>query len=303
MYHLLFIKLKHSITSSKLLSSVIILSIVASLFCVNVMLGYAEDLYRANYDASWYSTICVTDMDANNCEAIKEYITIDQQYAIGSSLAFSQVEDIIVIGWNGNDSPERWFPTMSGRFFTENELSESANVAYLSRDLHESNQQKTHITINGLDYEAIGYGWIVGANFQRAIGNSSSQVVVGKNHSNLYMIIPNLTYIQNGYVPSMLLIHVNEITYDQLNDLVRDLRIEFPNVEFTQSDNNSNAMRTSEKLKYVPCGIILALIICISLIQIKWSVFRNRFQVSFRISVQYQIRIFKRCVINKIVKL
>ncbi len=268
MCRLLFIKIKSSITASKLLSAVIVISIVASMFCINVMLGYSEELYRESYDASWYSTICVTNMDASECEAINDYITSVKQYKIGSSLAFSQADDVIVIGWNGTDTPERWFPTMSGRFFTDAELSEAVNLAYISKDLHESNQQKTHIIVNGLDYETIGYGWIVGANFTSAIGNSSSQSVVENKNPNLYMIIPHLTYVQNGYTPSMLLIHINEITYDQLNGLIRDLQVEFPSVEFTQSDNNSDAMRASEKLAYVPCGIILALIICISLIQI-----------------------------------
>ncbi len=97
MCRLLFIKIKSSITASKLLSAVIVISIVASMFCINVMLGYSEELYRESYDASWYSTICVTNMDASECEAINDYITSVKQYKIGSSLAFSQADDVIVI--------------------------------------------------------------------------------------------------------------------------------------------------------------------------------------------------------------
>ncbi len=50
------------------------LSITASLFCINVMFSYAEDLYLSSYDASWYSTICISNIDYDKYAEISEYI-------------------------------------------------------------------------------------------------------------------------------------------------------------------------------------------------------------------------------------
>ena len=268
MCRLFFIKFKHSVLSVRFLSLFVLLSIAASLFCINVMLGYAEDLYQSAYDASWFSTICITGMEGE-CDQITKCISDTYQYEIGSTLSFSEAEDVIVVGWDGNDVPARWFPEMSGDFFSAEQLGDSENIAYLSQDLFEENEQKKYISVKGTEYEVIGYGWIVGYNFNAAIGESSSQTIIDDSDDcNRFMVIPHLTYKKQGYVPQMVLLHIQEISYKQLVALVEDLKEEFPNVEFTQSDNNSDAMRTGEKLKYVPFGIILALIVGISLIQV-----------------------------------
>ncbi len=173
-----------------------------------------------------------------------------------------------MIGWDGSDPPERWFPEMGGRFFNETELSQSQNIAYISRKLYESNSQKPYITIDDVEYEIIGYGWILGRNFEQGIGAKSSQTIINASEtSQSYIIIPHSTYKTHEYRTDMILVHINEITYSQLSVLVKNLQNEFVGIEFVQSDNNSNAMRTIEKLKYVPCGIVLAIMICISLIQ------------------------------------
>lgn len=268
MYRLLYYKLKHSLFSVKLLSIIIMLSITASLFCINVMFSYAEDLYLSSYDASWYSTICISNIDYDKYAEISEYIEKNQNYSIGSSLLFSKTNNAIVIGWDGSDPPGRWFPEMGGRFFNETELSQSQNIAYISRKLYESNSQKPYITIDDVEYEIIGYGWILGRNFEQGIGAKSSQTIINASEtSQSYIIIPHLTYKTHEYRTDMILVHINEITYSQLSVLVKNLQNEFVGIEFVQSDNNSNAMRTIEKLKYVPCGIVLAIMICISLIQ------------------------------------
>lgn len=268
MCRLIFYKLKHSLLSTKILSIIMILSITASLFCINVMLGYAEDLYRASYDASWYSTICITNINYDEFAAVDTYIEKHHNYDIGSSLMFSKKEDITVIGWAGSDPPTRWFPEMAGRFFNEDELIQSQNIAYVSKNLFERNTQEPYIVLDNVDYEIIGYGWIIGSNFEQGIGTSSTQTVIdGSDRNHLYMIIPHMTFEDHEYAPEMILVHINEITYDQLDALVKDLQNEFSNIEFVQSDNNSNTLRTSEKLRYVPCGIIFALLICISLVQ------------------------------------
>ena len=146
---------------------------------------------------------------------------------------------------------------------------QSYNIAYLSKSLYESNLQESHIIFNDIKYEVVGYGWVIGHNFKRAIGSQSNQTIIDEsNTNNMYMIIPCLTYEQQGYDTDMVLIHINDITYQQLDELTSALQNQFPNIEFTQSDNNSSEMRTSEKLRYVPFGIVLALIIGISLIQI-----------------------------------
>lgn len=267
MCHLFFIKLKHSVYSTKLLSLIILMSTVASLFCVNVMLGYAEDLYRSSYDASWYSTICITNIP-DQYDEIKNSIASTHQYEVGSVLAFTKVDNIIVVGWDGTDSPDRWFPGMSGKFFSEEQLAGSEDIAYLSYDLYSDMEEKSKISIYNNEYDVIGYGWIIGYNFEQAIGKNSSQSIIdSSDEKNYYMVIPRLTYEKQEYIPEMLLMHINEISNKQLGNLVESLQEEFPTVEFTQSDNNSDIMRTSEKIKYVPFGIVLAIFIGISLVQ------------------------------------
>lgn len=269
MFRLLFFKIKNTFCSNKLLTIIILLSITASLFCINVMLGYAEDRYRASYAASWFSTICINNVNNADYNEIRGSISEKYGYEIGSALCFSKLEDeTILIGWEGSDPPSIWFPEMSGRFFTEDELGSTKELVYLSRDVYKSNQQPSAVSIGDVDYEVIGYGWIITINFLAAVGERSSQTILSSvNQDELFMIIPQLTYEQYGYSPEIILVHINEITYNQLAQLTADLQRDFPDIEFTQSDNNSDDMKTMQKIMYVPFGVVLSLIIGVSLIQ------------------------------------
>ena len=64
-------------------------------------------------------TICITNIP-DQYDEIKNSIASTHQYEVGSVLAFTKVDNIIVVGWDGTDSPDRWFPGMSGKFFQRN---------------------------------------------------------------------------------------------------------------------------------------------------------------------------------------
>ena len=232
-------------------------------------MGYAEDSYRSSYDASDYSTLCLYNLNDYKYNMITDHIEAKYQYSVGSTLSFTKLENSsIIIGWSGSDAPSRWFPEMGGRFFALDEISDSKEIVYVSNEVYESNEQKEVIMLSGIEYEIVGYGWITYYNFYRAIGKASSQtVVLPTEQNNMYMIIPQATYQHYNYVPEMVLIHINKITYDELQELTTQLQREYPNIQITQSDYNSNDLKTLEKIRYVPFGLLFSIIIGVSLLK------------------------------------
>lgn len=267
---------KSFVSSQKMLTVFIVTSIAASLFCVNVMLGYIQSLYYAKYESSIYSTLTIANLDnALFNSDLKAYLEDEYSLRVGSVLYLSKSGDgAYLIGWDGTEEAGIWFPEMSGRFFTESEIDSSERIVYITEDEFKENGNREMLLMDGCEYLVIGYGWITSYNFSSVIGSESPQNLFEKSaggsghEKDRFRIIPYPAFKRAGYIPELLLIHVNGMTYRGMRQLADELGRRFPDASVTIPDKNSDQMRKRDILEYIPYALILSLIIAISVTKV-----------------------------------
>ncbi|MCD7783740.1 MAG: hypothetical protein LUI15_07645 [Firmicutes bacterium] len=278
MAKLLFYKIKHTVTAHKFLTLIITLSITASFFCVNTLFGYAEDLYRSGYDSTWYSTICVRSPEDVDLDEVKALITDEYGFEIGSALCFTKLEDenIFLIGFEGTDRGSQWFPEISGTFFTDDEELFLSDNAYLSQSVCSSIGYDDKIVIDGAAFNVIGYGWIISLNFSYSMGDELYSSFFSSENSSYetekdFAVIPETSYEKYGYKPELVLIHVNDATYKQLEGIVSSLRRIFPDAGLTVPEYNSDNYKIDTKLGMMPIGAVFVVLIGTSLVSLLYA--------------------------------
>ncbi len=88
MLHLTLAKLSNTFVTHKVLTVIIILSIAASFFCVNSMLGCADDSYRSSYDATFFTTLCVSGSSDADIDQMRSFISDECGYTVGRANFF-----------------------------------------------------------------------------------------------------------------------------------------------------------------------------------------------------------------------
>ena len=301
----MFIKfLKNSILCKKALLSMVVLFVFIALFCFNVILGYAETSYYNSLDGTWYSTVAFTNMDDKTKSTdLLQYVKDTMGYDVGSVLYFKNLGDeLTIIGWSGTDSQTLWGAHTGGRMFTKAEMENAKNVIYMHlMDYMSLNEDKNivvngfeydsevnSVTIDGFEYDIVGTGILVSNSFLAAIGNDCEQTSI--NDDVTYAMIPYKTFIKNGYEPDLVLLHFSNMNHSQYISAYENLKAAFPNIKITVSDNNSDLDRIDLKIRYMPLGMIMVLIIGMSLINI----------ISIWISEQRQIvYVYQICGLSK----
>lgn len=300
----MFIKfLKNSILCKKALLSMVVLFVFIALFCFNVILGYAETSYYNSLNGTQYSTVVFTNMDDKTKSTdLLQYVKDTMGYDVGSVLYFKNLGgELTIIGWSGTDSQTLWGAHAGGRMFTKAEMENAENVIYMHlmdyMSLNEANDivvngfeydNENSVTIDGFEYDIVGTGILVSGSFLAAIGNDCEQTTI--NDDATYAMIPYKTFIKNGYEPDLALLHFNNMNHSQYISAYENLKAAFPDIKITASDNNSDLDRIDLKIRYVPLGMIMVLIIGMSLINI----------ISIWISEQRQIvYVYQICGLSK----
>ena len=281
----------------------VVLFVFIALFCFNVILGYAETSYYNSLDGTWYSTVAFTNMDDETKSTdLLQYVKDTMGYEVGSVLYFKNLGDeLTIIGWSGTDSQTLWGAHAGGRMFTKDEMENAENVIYMHlmdyMSLNEANDivvngfeydNENSVTIDGFEYDIVGTGILVSNSFLTAIGNDCEQTAI--NDDVTYAVIPYKTFIKNGYEPDLVLLHFSNMNHSQYISAYENLKAAFPNIKITVSDNNSDLDRIDLKIRYIPLGMIMVLIIGMSLINI----------ISIWISEQRQIvYVYQICGLSK----
>lgn len=287
----------------------IVISVAAALFCVNVLLGYAQTKYLIFTGVNYYSTLTIVDQGDNPVlEKVQSFVEeniVDENtdLQISNCLYFTATEENIgVIGWYG-EKQTRWFPHVSGTFFTEAQMQDGQNVIYLTSAEYMELEDKRWLRMDGIDYEIIGTGWIVDRNFMIAISEESSQNVFvereNKGYSTqleglayVYRVIPYAAYVER-YEPDLMFLQFDRITNRQLKKVMDQLNSEFPQLDITMPAENSDEEREEQKRIYGSRGAILACLVWLILITVvrEWiSVNRRGYRV-FRICGAKRVQI------------
>lgn len=256
----------------------LILFVTVSLFCINVMFGYAESMYYNQLNATVYSTVTFSNMDGKTkAEDLLKRAREITEYKVGSVLYFKELENMsTLIGWDGTEDTRRWGSHIAGRRFTNEEMENGENVIYVHWHDYEDKSLSIgdSITVDKIDYSIIGMGFLHSSVFLDAVGSDSTQTVIGQDlaqHSKKrqsYMMVPYKGFRKNGYEPDVVLLHFVDINHSQYLKAYEKLKIEFPNCEITASNNSSDFNRLFLAVAWAPFGFILAFAIGISLANI-----------------------------------
>ncbi|MBQ8813659.1 MAG: hypothetical protein IJZ85_04100 [Lachnospiraceae bacterium] len=281
----------------------IVVSVAAALFCVNVLLGYAQTQYLTSTGINYYSTLTIVDQgEVSVLEKVRPFVEENmveenKEFQISNCLYFTVTEENIgVLGWYG-DKQTRWFPHVSGTFFTEKQMKEAQNVIYLTSAEYIELEDKQWLRMDGIDYKITGTGWINDRNFKIVISEESSQTLfVEKENENkkystqleglayVYRVIPYTAYVDR-YEPEMMFLQFDRITNRQLMMVMEQLKNEFSQLDITMPAENSDEEREEQKRIYGNYGAMLACLVWLILITVvrEWiSVNRRGYRV-FRI--------------------
>ncbi len=146
----------------KLLSVLLICGIAVSFLAFHMMFGIIKLTLVASRGFSAFSTYSIDfdDLVTSDNMAQVEHI-IDSSDLLRTALIMRINEDSpMIVGWHGAND-DRWFVQDEGRFFTETELSEGANLAILSGRLYsrpDFDYASFPTKIASEHFEIIGFG-------------------------------------------------------------------------------------------------------------------------------------------------
>ncbi|MGN1094847.1 MAG: ABC transporter permease, partial [Eubacteriales bacterium] len=273
----------------KLLVIFITLSIAASLFCANMMLGYAESLYRYEYSSSDFAAVTFSNIGekTKNTELCK-YINDNYKYNVGSALYFAKQGDNIIIGFEGTDTITNWVPSVSGRFFTDDERKNGEKVAYISESIYSSLDDKSKISLAGKEFDVIGCGWIIDFNFSDCISEDSPQTIFdlnritkGEKDRYSYYFIPYVTFVDEGFEPELVLMRFDDMSKSEIEKAAKKLQNDFLDSVITLSPHSSNKILFNYTVAFGFVGIVLFLIVWLGFINIIYEWISATKQIAF----------------------
>lgn len=260
MFKLIRLSIKKNVVSHKGITLFILLCISAALFCINAMLGYVESYYRGMRKMNSYSALTIVSSRDEEIpvEEIKAYIRREEGLEIRNILNIRLLpEEICLFGWEGYEQT-KWFPHVSGSFFTEEQVAQSENVIYITSDEYATlaDAKDNRLEMDGETYKIIGTGWMVEKNFMDAIGEDSQQTIFQeKKGGGIYYgerykfrIIPYTTFNER-YTPEMVLVQMESASYRQIQELTERLTVKYPGLDVALPGSNSDEYR-AKRLQY-----------------------------------------------------
>ena len=170
-----------------------------------------------------------------------------------------------VIGWDGN-RPDMWFPSVYGRFFTQEEQENAAEVIYTSESIGSEEQM---ISFDGRDYALIGKGSLVNATFGVATSLRSQHVDFWRNYTSEYRfyVLPYRTYIKS-YVPDMVLIQLKNGTSRNLKTARQNLQQSLSGTQVFLPNTTASEVLIKSNVKYALLSVGLSLLAFLTIIMI-----------------------------------
>lgn len=287
MLHIFFHSLFRQIRQNKGVSVILFTGVIVSIYCVSIMQGLAIGQYRLATKRSTYATITVeAGMDiTTELREFSKSISSFSNNKISNILYMTALsEDSILIGWQGLDA-RKWFPITSGRFFEEIEQDKGDYCAVISDSLSEMTLEDKSVPIGNSTYEIIGTGWIVPNNITTAMSEKVNCDFFQSDEEKKYFfsIIPFLRF-QEEFTPSIILIHFNGATYDELEEDCTTLSGMYPNSHFYVPDKNSNRVLSENQIKYGILSFMLVFLAATTVLQLmrEWiTVYRKELYIYY----------------------
>lgn len=247
----------------RFLALFIVLSVAASLFCLNMSLGVAEYEYRTSLSFNTYSTLTlVHPRDESASTDYVAHLQGTQGYSVGSALYITKLGDAeYVIGWDGSDSFDFWWGCLNVTRFSEADLSGGRKVAFVSEYLYSRLEDRTSLKLGNSEFEIIGYSMIVPANLLAGMDSSAQDVISAEDYRIDVTVVPYRAYAEEGYTPDMIRIKVDNITEKQRGALVREIREEFCGDAIYLPVASSDEYRAEKLVKYGLPAVFFAIVI------------------------------------------
>lgn len=268
MLRLVFCALGNSVRNKKFLTAVIFSAVAAMLFCVNVTVGYGENMYHAMKNGNNYTALTVSDLDGNAAGTdmipyLREKLSLD----IGAALYVAGLEDgSLLVGWDGSDDVSRWFAKGDGRFFTADEISSGAHAAYIDDDEYSAlPKDGKFVYVGSVKFDAVGSGGVGEYALRRAIGGAPQSVIGSSLRDRAVRIIPYRAFTELGYVPELIILRVGDATHAEVAAARKSIAAEFSRCSVYMPADNSDEMKAAEILGRAVCGLLLALIVILSM--------------------------------------
>ena len=243
-------------------------SIVIAVFCVNVVLGYAETYYRSMSRTTSYTVITVAGMDAETKQ--KDMMSELKQYKPSAALYLCRTKDgAVLVGFEGTDSAGNWWPEISGSFVNNYSGKEFPYIVYLRDNEMMAREYSIgdSMELDGNAYLISGYGFILPYNFTHLISKQSSQTVFDRatpdyaadDPRGWFRVIPYSAF-RESYLPDLILLHFPQMSYGQILKMTDRLEKLYPGASVTPPVGNSDELYQYGLMimrRFIPLFIIL----------------------------------------------
>lgn len=273
---LLFTSLKENLRKNKLLTAIMLLGVITAVFCISALLGSAAWQFGVFTGKNEYATLTM-DVEGELPENFPEQVEAIAPENIANVLYLMPPSDgtsrRMVLGWQGIRQT-RWFPHVSGRFFTNEEQEQGAQIAYYS-DRFGSTMPS--ITIDGEDYPVVGFGYILPFNIQHSISSKSQHPVLTRadcegGDAFDFVILPYKVFLEK-YTPTQVLIQFERATERKLEENAARLSAMYPESLISLPDYSSEQANLSLQVGESVKGLLLALLASITIVQLmqEWA--------------------------------
>ena len=263
---------------SPLATLLLLLSFAAGMFCLNMFYGMAENEYRIHTRISTGGTLAEAYPRTAAAADVPDWrqLLIEKQMQVENVLYLSRLDEsgYYLIGWSGDteEADARWWPHVSGRFFSAEELaSDREELIYLDEESYQALPADMTYQADGRSYRAIGCGWIAWMNLTGPVSEDSPQTILPLNSMAGYRtkpkveVLPYQAYLMRGYAPELVFLQFNGFSRSELKDIRDELQAETPEAVLTLPRMNTDVKRNEEMARFLSLGAALSLLVWASM--------------------------------------
>ena len=269
----------HQFRKSKSVIFFLVIGFGIAVFCISITfanLGYRRDSIIRLRE---YSTITFNpDTETKkNSRAVIEYAeTISPKGVYNAILATPLGEGKYILGWKGF-AYDFWMAPSTGRFFTEAEQDDAANVAYVSESVLNQLDDPTTVYLNNEAYQIVGDTLIVNHDFYYVVPEASDIQLFKDGREDLdlfnqyeFIILPYETYLKH-YQPTQILIQFYDGTTRNMQRYERLLKERFPESTAYKPDRTPDEELNYRENQYRILSYFFCYAVLLTLIQLIWE--------------------------------
>ncbi len=265
---LFFLRCKMMWENSLSATVLLICIFAAGFFCLNLLVGFGETDYGYAISDSQKNTIAITDIN-HKLEKLDlySYFTEKTDYRICEILYLSEYDPYhMLIGWSGTNNCALWFPHVSGRFFSQEEImGNEEGLIYLSNNLLSEVNEKKQYVVEDFEYSVIGTGWIITQNLTVAELPVKIFSHVRPHEDPAVEILPYHAFLKRNHPAEVIYVYVTGYTTRERIKMTKEIQEMFPGTVVTTSDFESEHFRMKRLSEMSLVGIVFSLLIWASL--------------------------------------